>query len=1163
MLRRSLSNVAMVVTALLITCLLQAPTAMAADMGGPNSARECAMCHINWIDIFYRQGQSTDLVEYPKEKLVAAEMMCYSCHDGSIVDSRLKVWETSRHKTGIKPSANISIPKEYPLDKDGNMQCATCHSAHGVDTKPGMADTIFLREPNINSSMCRRCHVNKRGGVKNGNHPLDVNLKKRPAKIINNGGKLGANDTVICQTCHTPHGSTNEHFLVIPNSKGSLSHSQLCETCHTKSPDISANDSKRRFSHPVDVPLQKEAMLPAKWDNGKKPYISFDGNINCITCHSPHNAMKNNHLLQTKNSKGELCVTCHTSKKSIYDTKHDIAKYYPNEKNADGIKASETGSCKACHFMHKGEAPRMWARKVSDSSIGALCLSCHSKNKVAKNALTGAYTHPVNVKLSDKDLKVPFPLFNDIGKVDPEGKVSCPTCHDVHKWSPLSADKGGKEIEGDGENSFLRMKSTRNSELCQTCHKTKSTIVKTKHDLERTDPNAKILKDRDPDRYGLCRTCHAVHNARSVKLWAIKSGEGKGSIEPLCTSCHSDGEAASKKMTGKISHPTGPGVSPNHKIDTELPLHTAEGDRARTGNVSCATCHNVHRWAPDDASNRGSKKKEGDGSNSFLRMKYAGTNELCRECHEGKFSLEKTKHDLKLTAPSSRNDKRETVKKSGVCGACHRPHNGSMGKLWARKGGKGADLIEKACTSCHSGGNVAEGKWTGGRSHPLGKKPNMVASMKEYLPLYDLDGVRSVDGGVTCSTCHDVHRWEPGSDIGPGKKKIEGDRFNSFLRVPNDDDAKLCSACHQENALVIGTDHDLTVTSPSSKNVLGQKASKAGVCGSCHVVHNAWGIKLWGQDVGEGNNRVEALCKGCHMKKKVAAKKKISYPSHPMDMQVSDAKDTLKREMETFYKEGVDRYSVTTDLPLYSEDGNKSSQGDVTCATCHNVHRWNPDKKAKGEGKNIEGNGGNSFLRKSNLGKSGLCITCHKEKKYVFQTDHDMSVSKPGIKNVNNNTVSESGVCSACHVPHGASASYKLWATNIGNQSDFLPEKLCLGCHSSGGGGAAKLVERFRHPRDVVISELTNGSEKSYAPLYDEKGNEVQTGKIACPTCHNPHLWQTGNLEKGSGKNEEGNNRNSFLRLKSAASICKDCHGFDGLIRYKFFHSNRVRTGGL
>ncbi len=954
----------------------------------PRASKECAICHLRWADDFEATAGKDYLLEFSEEKVVATEMMCYSCHDGSIVDSRLRVWETSRHKAGTEPSSAISIPENYPLDPQGRLICATCHSAHGVDSTTDMGSTIFLREPNVNSSMCRKCHQDKDDGPAAGKHPIDVEFEAFPAAILEAGGKAGAGKSVICETCHTPHGSTNEHFLVIPNSKEGLTHAMLCETCHTVSPDIKSDDVLRRYSHPVAVDLMREAALPERWDNGEMPYLAEGTAVNCRTCHSPHNGTPSNHLLVSKNENSSLCLTCHTSKKKLFGTKHDIAQFYPEEKNADGRTAAETGACFACHAMHKGRGPKMWARDTDGETIADLCQSCHQKGKLAQDALTGKRSHPIEVQPPSGMRTEGLPLYGEKGRKDPEGKVTCASCHDPHAWSASSDERGGKEAQGNGNNSFLRKSALPNSALCRSCHSDKSPIL---------------------------------------------------------------------------------------------------------------------------------------GS----------------------------KHDLGLMFPESKNAKVQTVRQSGTCGFCHAPHNALGEKLWSLKARDAGDVIEGLCDSCHAKGGLAEQKTTGHLSHPIGAIPKLQGEFRETLPLFTASGKKDKKGAVTCATCHDLHRWEAGKDKGPGDRKIEGDRFNSFLRAPYDDNAKLCSACHEENALVVKTDHDLRITAPSATNLLEQTVDQSGVCGACHLVHNAFGNRLWARGVGPGGDRNQALCAGCHARRKAASHKTLPEPNHPMNMALTDAKRSLRNRLET-------------DLPLFDSEGERSEQGTVSCPTCHNVHRWDPDKAVAGAGENLEGDGGTSFLRKSNLPNSGLCTSCHNLKGYVVGTDHDMHVTAPEAKNQLDMSVSQSGVCSACHVPHGAkNDGYLLWARDLGGANAFRPEQLCLSCHAAGKEAQHKVPTKLRHPLEVQANSLSRSGPRlvrGYMPLFDKDGNNSEAGAISCPTCHDPHRWSSDvELERGTGQNEEGNSRSSFLRERSKFGLCSNCHGMDALFRYKFFHGEVSR----
>jgi predicted CXXCH cytochrome family protein len=745
--------------------LLLPSTGMAEPTGGVNSSKECSMCHFRWIDDFLSEEKRDFLLPFPEQRVAADEMMCYSCHDGSIADSRFRVWETNKHKSGIKPSENVIVPEEFPLDADGKMQCATCHTSHGVDTRVDMASAIFLREANVGSSMCKRCHRDKDDGVDEGNHPVDVELEVLPQEILDAGAKVGKKNTVICETCHTPHGSTGDDFLIIPNSGEGVTQSQLCEACHGLSPDLNSDNGLRQHSHPVDVAITNDAKLPKHWDNGEVPYLGGDRQINCRTCHSPHNGTKKNHLLVVEDGGDKLCMTCHSSKETILRTKHDIPRFNPKNGDVEG------GVCKSCHFMHKGYGPKMWAREGVEGTVDQLCTSCHAKGEMAEEAVTGQHSHPTGIEL-DQDVseKSDLPLFNAKGDKEATGKISCATCHDAHLWSVASDQRGGKDVDGDGDSSFLRKSETKQQALC-------------------------------------------------------------------------------------------------------------------------------------------------------------------RSCHEAQVAILGTEHDLSLEADRSKNSHGQGIERSGVCGACHLIHNADGEKLWGRNLGVGDDAIEQMCNACHSRGHLAEEKVTGTETHPLGGVPKTKPGMEGVLPLHTKEGKKSPQGGITCATCHDLHSWEPGSKRGPGEKSIEGDRFNSFLRQPNDGDATLCATCHEVNAMIVGSDHDLRVTAPDEMNMDRLMAKETGVCGACHVVHNAWGSGLWSRSVGSGKNRNEALCNGCHARRKSAAKKILHGPKHPMNKRVSEAKATLSIETERFYSD------IDTELPLYTNDGERSVEGDITCSTCHNPHR--------------------------------------------------------------------------------------------------------------------------------------------------------------------------------------------------------------------------------
>jgi len=67
---------------LLLTLIVLSVSAYAADPtnSNPNASKECSFCHYEWMPQFLYDLKGTEVVNYQKEKVVASEKMCYSCH---------------------------------------------------------------------------------------------------------------------------------------------------------------------------------------------------------------------------------------------------------------------------------------------------------------------------------------------------------------------------------------------------------------------------------------------------------------------------------------------------------------------------------------------------------------------------------------------------------------------------------------------------------------------------------------------------------------------------------------------------------------------------------------------------------------------------------------------------------------------------------------------------------------------------------------------------------------------------------------------------------------------------------------------------------------------------------------------------------------------------
>lgn len=776
----------------------------------PNSAKGCAICHYRWIDTFFVEGKGTDLVPYQSEKVAADPEMCFSCHDGSVVDSRARMLHGKEHKTDVKPPADMTIPKIFPLDENGKVQCATCHTAHGVESGPGVEETIFLRMSNRDSAMCIACHPGKEGGTNAGNHSLDAGEKMIPQSLKMQGAYEGSKkNQVICETCHTAHGSPNEGYLV----KGA-GDSGLCLECHADK-NMFNMAGRRNAGHVINIQPQKAIIPETLQKKGAK--LGYDGIITCQTCHKIHNnKIKQPALLIEENRKSGFCLTCHPDKKRVVRTKHNLAVSAKGEKNLEGKTAAESGICSACHLPHK-PARRPYGKPEDTDRTTALCLSCHARGTVAENEKLAGYNHPVGISVPEtadsdhanqyraivreKDM-FDLPLFNEFGVADQKGKMTCATCHDTHGGLVAGNVPPVENGEPEIKNTLLRKPSP---EICRGCHADKFAIENTRHDLNSVFPDGNpILKQKVPES-DLCRNCHYIHNSEPEGfIWnkQITTGAGNG-VKDLCTSCHEKDGLAPEMIIQGNSHPVNIPIADSTRA-TALPLFNASGKMTDNGIMTCYTCHDPHRWSPIKSENGDYANIDGRPVSRFLRIETAPASDLCISCHKDKAEVQQSDHNLVRTAPTAKNTAGRTPFESGVCGACHIVHNNAeRPRLWAQNLGSGDQVADRMCNSCHFENGVAAEKVPQIASHPetivVDKWKNIKGSAPAF-PLFDKNTAALIkSGSISCPSCHDVHRWTSNDFNKREGINTEGNAITSFLRPHLPD--RVCRDCHGIDSL--------------------------------------------------------------------------------------------------------------------------------------------------------------------------------------------------------------------------------------------------------------------------------------------------------------------------------------------------------------------------
>jgi predicted CXXCH cytochrome family protein len=654
-------------------------------------------------------------------------------------------------------------------------------------------------------------------------------------------------------------------------------------------------------------------------------------------------------------SSEEICYSCHDG--YVNDSRSMAWKY---NRHKVYVKPSTNVSipmhmplsvkgeiyCGTCHSAHgKGAAPHgnpmgvtsFFRETKIDSGV---CEKCHIK-EAAFGSFNGHPLHTTALTLPDK-------LFR-LGSKRAENKnmVICQSCHRAH---------GAR-----GEKILLI--SNKNSELCVICHDAQESLINSKHDLRLTLPDEKNIKQQPLTDSGPCGACHTPHNSTGRRLWARKLGAGNPASQ-MCLTCHGDDAGYNIKGVGEHSHQININPSSKTSIPDVLPLFTEYGEKDKSGKVQCFTCHNVHQWDPSSHENRGGKDIEGDSSNSFLRISNHFSSDLCIECHVDKKQLINSDHNMEITAPEEKNFQGFSARASGPCGACHIPHNAAEKHIWAKPLSGYKDFVTQLCTGCHNKEGAAKAKVIEGNYHPVDvdlRKFNITTT----LPLFNREGDEIPDGRIVCITCHDPHIWDPNNlTINFSRDNIEGTAANSFLRKSNFPYSDLCKTCHADKAFIDGTDHDLNVTAPEATNILGQTVKESGQCGVCHLVHNSPNtIKLWARDIVEyfREGIINDLCTSCHSKGNIAGNKLPLIATHPQQRLINNIMRNDRKAIDF--------------APIFDKHGKEVSVGNISCPTCHNAHQWSPLVKNKGEGRNIEGNATNSFLR--NVSYNNICIDCH------------------------------------------------------------------------------------------------------------------------------------------------------------------------------------------
>jgi len=610
----------------------------------------CGTCHSAHGVGAAADGSRGGMTSFFRKKNVDSSL-CKRCHTNEA--DYLRSNGHPLKKAAFKLPETLFELGSVPGQEKNKIICQSCHKVHGAQ-----GDKIAVVD-NKSSKLCTACHTFQKDliGTK---HDLRLSLPDEK-----NSKQQQASESGPCGACHTPHNAVGKKLWARHPGPGDLA-SQMCLTCHGKE---TGYKTKRigDYSHPVNVLSSAKTASPRKlplFSAGLKRNPA--GRVQCLTCHDVHRWAPNSTAdISTKHFEGDasnsflrisnsplspLCIECHTDKKQLMNSDHNLDVTAPDEKNLQGFTTGVSGPCGACHIPHNAAGKRLWAKRLAGEKdfVTQLCSGCHNKSGAAKAKLIGDNYHPVDIafKTADltsdkqKDITI-LPLYDGDLNRSPDERIVCLTCHEPHSWAP---EKYGpisnytfKNIEGDTTTSFLRKANFPSSDLCKACHPGKALVDGTKHDLNVTAPQATNLLGQTVKESGSCGACHLVHNSfNKLQLWARPYGpisKEESVMDALCRSCHSRGSIAENKIPLIATHPEGKLISNAMGLNTEqknyTPLFDKEGRKTNVGNIACPSCHNAHQWKPEE---RGAAS--GPAGNSIDRfLRTASYDIVCKDCH--------------------------------------------------------------------------------------------------------------------------------------------------------------------------------------------------------------------------------------------------------------------------------------------------------------------------------------------------------------------------------------------------------------------------------------------------------------------------------------------------------------------------------------------------
>jgi predicted CXXCH cytochrome family protein len=340
--------------------------------------------------------------------------------------------------------------------------------------------------------------------------------------------------------------------------------------------------------HPVSFTYDS-ALATAKGElrdptsQEKQLHLDNSGQLQCTSCHDPHNDQFGNFLLMD-NSSSALCLNCHVPAQWTTSAHaSSLATWNGTGQNPWPHTSGKTvaaNGCENCHQPHKaGTKPNLLNFARTEDN----CLVCHNGSVAAKNVASEfnkASVHSLTGATSARDISLS-------PKVASNEHVSCVDCHNPHATQVGAAVAGGvsgalTQVRGINASGGQVPTSSYEYEICFRCHANGVALASSMTARQVPQPNVRLQFDSGNRSY------HPV-------LAVAKSGQDRTLVSPwttasrmLCTDCHNNDQGPGARGSG----PNGPHGSRYAPLLERNLQRTDFQPESATTYALCYKCHN-------------------------------------------------------------------------------------------------------------------------------------------------------------------------------------------------------------------------------------------------------------------------------------------------------------------------------------------------------------------------------------------------------------------------------------------------------------------------------------------------------------------------------------------------------------------------------------------